>query len=739
MASLTLGRACLYLGVAIASVGILASVAGAVRGRGDWIAVGRRSVFTLAGVMTVAFVVLEVAFIRSDFRFALVGGHSSTTTPLFYRFTGMWSSQEGSLLLWVWLLSLWSSLALVAVRKSLAEITPWATAVLLGFGLFFLSLDTFLANPFGVADPVPAQGLGLEPLLQHPSMIIHPPMLYSGYTLSIVPFAFAIGALITGRVDAEWTRATRRFGLMAWLCLGVGILLGARWSWTELGWGGYWAWDPVENAALMPWLTGTALLHSLMVQERRGMLKSWTISLVLGTGVLAVLGTFLVRSGVLESIHAFGASTLGVPFLVLVAVLTIGSVWLVTYRRDELRSHGRAYSLLSRETVFLLNNLVLVGLCFAIAWGTFFPLISEALSGHKDAVGPAWFNRYTTPLAIVLVLLSGIGPAVAWRHTTPRKAWTTFRIPLAAAAVAATILLVLPGPGASWRSIILFTVCTFVVVAIGQELWRAVAVRRALTRENPATALARVVGRNRRRYGGYVVHIGMVVIFVGIAASSAFQHITQLDLKPGQSTTISGYKLRYVRPTAAVTAQKVSLGAVLAVSKGGHPAGTLNPSMGYYPIINAGLGPVGSYLDGNAESAIGLRAGLTRDIWTSVDPSLDSLQSQIAGVDKRFPRAGGSTQLLLLSLIAARYKSAPPAATFRFIVSPLVEWIWLGGLIAAGGGLLAVWPAPATRRRRVRPTRGARVRTRLGPMPEEATVPVGETVTAATGRTAVSP
>jgi len=537
-------------------------------------------------------------------------------------------------------------------------------------------------------------------------------------------------------VDAEWTRATRRFGLVAWLCLGVGILLGARWSWTELGWGGYWAWDPVENAALMPWLTGTALLHSVMVQERRGMLKTWTISLVLGTGVLAVLGTFLVRSGLLESIHAFGASTLGTPFLVFIAVLAIGSVWLVTYRRDELRSHGRAYSLVSRETVFLLNNLVLVGLCFAIAWGTFFPIISEALSGRTDAVGPAWFNRYTTPLAIALVLLSGIGPAVAWRHTTTRKAWTTFRIPVAVAAAVAALLLVVPGPSASWRSVILFTAAAFVVVAIGQELWRAVAVRRALTHENPATALLRVVGRNRRRYGGYLVHIGMVVIFVGIAASSAFQHINQVDLKPGQSATISGYRLHYVRPTASVTAQKVSLGAVLAVSKGGHPQGTLTPSMGYYPIINAGLGPVGSYLDGNAESAIGLRAGLRRDIWTSVDPNLDPLESEIAGVDKRFPQAGGPTQLLLLSLIAAKYKSAPPPATFRFIVSPLVEWIWLGGLISALGGLLAVWPAPLARRRRQRAAGRTRVRTRLGPIAEESTVGVGETVTAATGQAA---
>jgi cytochrome c-type biogenesis protein CcmF len=697
---LTLGRACLYLGAAIAAVGIAASLYGAATQRAEWIAVGRRCVFTLAGVMSVAFLVLELAFVRSDFRFALVGGHSSTTTPLFYRLTAMWSSQEGSLLLWVWLLSVWSSLALFAVRGKLREITPWATAVLLGFGLFFLSLDAFLANPFKLATPSPAQGIGLEPLLQHPSMIIHPPMLYSGYTLWTIPFAFAVGALITGRLDAEWIRATRRFALLAWLCLGIGILLGARWSWTELGWGGYWAWDPVENAALMPWLTGTALLHSVMLQERRGMLKGWTVSLVLGTGILAVLGTFLVRSGILQSIHAFGASTLGVPFLVLLAVMAIGPVWLVTYRRQALRSEGREYSPLSRESIFLLNNLVLVGLCFVIFWGTFFPLISEVVTGQKDAVGPVWFDTYTVPLAILLVLLSGLGPALAWRRATGRNALRTLRVPVLVGLVVAAILSVYSGTAASPASVIMFATAAFAVSVVGQELWRAASLRRAVTRETPILALRGAVARNRRRYGGYVVHIGIAVLLVGVAASSALQHISQLALTPGQSARVDGYRLRYVRPTVSISARKVDLGAVLDVTRSGHDVTTLTPAMGYYPIINTGLGPVGSYFDGNAESAIGLSAGLRRDIWASVDPNIDSFQSMISGIDRRFPQAGGQTQLLLLSIVAARYRSAPPPATFRFIVSPLVEWIWLGGVIAGAGALLALWPANLARRRR---------------------------------------
>jgi cytochrome c-type biogenesis protein CcmF len=547
-------------------------------------------------------------------------------------------------------------------------------------------------------------------------MMIHPPMLYSGYTLSTIPFAFAVGALVTGRLDAEWTRAIRRFALLAWLCLGIGILLGARWSWTELGWGGYWAWDPVENAAVMPWLTGTALLHSVMVWERRGMLKTWTVSLVLGTGVLAVLGTFLVRSGILQSIHAFGASTLGAPFLAFIATLAIGSVGLVSFRREELRSQRREYSPLSREGIFLLNNLVLVGLCFVIFWGTFFPLISEVLSGQKDAVGPDWFNRYTMPLAIVLVFLSGLGPAVAWRRTTPRNARRTFRVPVLASAVVAAILFAYPGTSKSPASVIMFAAVAFAVSAVVQETWAAAAVRRAMTGENAIVALRGVVARNRRRYGGYVVHIGMAVLFIGIAASSAFQHVTELQLTPGHTATVAGYRLRYVRPTASVTAQKVALGAIVEVSRGGRHVATLSPAMGYYPISGAGLGPVASYFDGNAESAVGLKAGVRRDIWTSVDPDLDSLQSAISGIDSRFPRAGGASQVLLLSVIAARYVKAPPPATFRFIVSPLVEWIWLGGLIAGLGGLLALSPRVLPRRRRsVR--RAHRVRAGGAPSP----------------------
>src|SRR5437016_6146760 len=361
-----LGSSCLVLSLAVCAYGIVAAIYGVRSGRVEFTDSARRAVYALAGILTVAFAVLELAFLRNDFAFNTVADTSSRTTPALYRAAAVWSSQEGSLLLWAWLLSLWSSLALFLMRRRLRDVCAYATAVLLGFGGFFVSLMIFYATPFATTSPAPAEGAGLDPLLRFPTMVIHPPMLYSGYTLCTIPLAFAVGALLTRRIDAEWIAATRRFALAAWLCLGVGILLGARWSYSELGWGGYWGWDAVENASLMPWLTATAFLHSLMIQEKRGMLKVWNTSLVLATGSLAIMGTFLVRSGILNSIHAFGSATLGVPFVVLIGVMVAGSIYLVVSRRSALRSEHRLDSLLSRESVFLANNLVLVGLCFVI-------------------------------------------------------------------------------------------------------------------------------------------------------------------------------------------------------------------------------------------------------------------------------------------------------------------------------------------------------------------------------------
>jgi cytochrome c-type biogenesis protein CcmF len=702
-----LGFACLLLGLVICLYGIGSSLYGVRKGRPEFSDSGRRAVYALAGVLTVGFAVLEIAFLRNDFVFNTVADTSSRTTPTFYRAAAVWSSQEGSLLLWAWLLSLWSSLALFLTRKRMRDIASYATAILLGFGAFFIALMVFYANPFATTRPAPAEGAGLDPLLRFPTMGIHPPMLYSGYTLCTIPLAFGMGALIARRVDADWIRAIRRFAFAAWLFLGVGILLGARWSYSELGWGGYWGWDAVENASLMPWLTGTAFLHSLMIQEKRGMLKVWNVSLVLGTGTLAIMGTFLVRSGVLNSIHAFGGATLGVPFVMLIGVLIAASIYLVVSRRDMLRSEHRLDSLLSRESMFLANNVVLVALCFVIFWGTYFPLISEALTGQEASVGPPWFDRYTVPLALVLVLLSGIGPVIAWRRATLANARRNFLAPLVVS-LSTLVVLLLSGVAEKPFAIAMFCCAAFVFGSIGQEFFRGVRARRAMAGEGVPRALLSLVRRNRRRYGGYVVHLGIAVLFIGVAASSSFQHASELGLSPGQSTRVGSYTVRYVRPTATITPRydaahtgsTLSLGALLDVSKGGRHVATLNPSEGYYASQEAAQGSVGSLIGGQPVSHISMDGGITRDVWSAISPDLE------APALKRIVTVGNKTlspeeALVAIGYLARAYLKNPPQAQFHFIVSPLVMWIWLGGLIVFGGGLIAIWPAPSTVRRRV--------------------------------------
>jgi cytochrome c-type biogenesis protein CcmF len=457
----------------------------------------------------------------------------------------------------------------------------------------------------------------------------------------------------------------------------------------------------------MPWLTGTAFLHSVMIQERRGMLKVWNVSLILATGVLAILGTFLVRSGILQSIHAFGASTLGVPFLLLIVAMIAGSIALVSARAPDLRSEHRLDSLLSREAVFLLNNLVLVGLCFVVFWGTFFPLISEAITGNQASVGPPWFNRYITPLALVLVLLSGIGPVIAWRRATPANLRRAFTIP-GAVALGTLAVLVLAGVTSSIPSLIMFTLAAFVISAVGQEYVRGVRARRAMTRESVPVALFSLVRRNRRRYGGYLVHVGVAVLFVGVAASSAFQSLTEVRLQRGQTADVGGYQITYVRPTGRVVAagngrlERIDLGADLAVHRDGKALGILHTHRSYFPTMDPTLGPVGRYFEGEATSEVGLRAGLRRDLWTVITPDLASIQGLIDRGDKVFADAGNSltTEQRYIALAAAlkgltdRYSSAPPPATFRLLVSPLVNWIWIGALIVFAGGLICLWPAP---------------------------------------------
>ena len=728
----SLGSAALVLAFLVA---IFAAVAALVGRNGDrrWIDLSRRAVYALFALLTVCVAIIEIAFARNDFSFNIVQQHSSIETPAFYKMAAMWSSQEGSLLLWAWVLSIAACIALYATRNRLRELVPYATAVMAAVAAFFTGLMLFAGgvNPFATLSPAPADGIGLNPLLQHPSMMIHPPMLYSGYVAFTIPFAFAIGALITRRLDADWIRATRRFALIAWAFLGFGLLLGARWSYTELGWGGYWAWDPVENAALMPWLMGTAFLHSIMVQEKRGMLKVWNACLIVATFSLALLGTFLVRSGVLQSIHAFGDNTVGPYLLGLIAVVLIGSTALIVSRLDDLRSEKRIDSLISRESVFLVNNLLLVALTVAIFWGTFFPLISELFTGNKASLAAPWFDRYTTPLAIVLVLFTGIGPLLAWRRVSWASAKRVFVMPAVVAGLVGAALLVATDVSHKPWAFALFVFAAFSLTGLAQEFWQGAAARRSLSGGSMPAALLAVVSRNRRRYGGYIVHAGVAVLLIGIAASSSFQTNREVTLRPGQSAVVDGRRVTYERPTASVDGLAFTAGAVLRVEKGGQ-AFTLHPTRRFYRPTGVAASTISNYFAGESDSDIGLKAGLGSDFWTAVQPDIVAVQRHARAADRGFRACVGGgpgtppqcravaammraalanprlrpaalsqidrLQLATAKQIARSYVAEAAPAAFKVIVNPLVTWIWIGGLIALAGALIALWPARRRRR-----------------------------------------
>jgi cytochrome c-type biogenesis protein CcmF len=708
--SADIGTAALAVGFGAALYAVAAGAYSGYTGRREWAVSARRAIYALLGLLVLAMALLEAAYVRSDFSFGLVAQNSSTDTPTFYKLTALWSSQAGSLLLWVFLLSLFSSAVLYLTRNRLRDITPYATAVLGGVAAFFLFLMLFYASPFTTLTTVPAEGNGLNPLLRHPAMMFHPPMLYTGYVGFTIPFAFAVGALIKRHTGPEWIRATRRFALVAWTFLGFGILLGSLWSYSELGWGGYWAWDPVENASLMPWLTGTAFIHSIMVQEKRGMLRLWNVSLIVATFMLALLGTFLVRSGILDSIHAFGESTLGTPFLVFIALALIASVALVVSRREDLRSEARVDSLLSREVFFLLNNLVLILICVVIFWGTFFPLISEALTGTKESVGPPFFNGIVAPIALVLVALSAIGPLLTWRRNTWRTLRRAFLVPLAVGAAACVALAAFTTAADSIPALAMFTLAACVLAVVAQEFLRGMRARRTMTGEAPPLALSRLVGRNRRRYGGYIVHVGIAVLLLGVAGSSSFHEQKDVRLSPGETVKIDDYDVTYRRPTVAIeddrsgTGAPLSFGAVLDVRKGDKHF-TMHPARNYYPSQDSAMGPVGRFFGGEATSEVDLRWGLKQDLWLAIQPDLRKLKGPIRRGNDLPERFAGQA----IVAVARHYMDDPPPATFRAIVSPLVVWIWLGGGIVMTGALLALWPSPEARRRRVTSLYAARL------------------------------
>ena len=740
--SIDAGHACLVGALVGFGYGAFAGLYGGRSGDRRWVDSARRAVYAAAALLIVCVVVLEAAFLRSDFSVALIAEHSSTTTPTLYKMTALWGSQGGSLLLWAFVLSLASSGVLFATRYKHREVVPWATAVLCGLGIFFCGLMLLAggANPFERLSPVPPEGAGLNPLLRHPAMAIHPPMLYSGYVLFSIPFAFAIGALVARRLDASWIRSTRRFALLAWIFLSIGILLGAGWSYVELGWGGYWGWDPVENASLMPWLVGTAFLHSIMVQERRGMLKVWNVSLICATFALALLGTFLVRSGILQSIHAFGESTVGTPLLVLIALVLVGSTALIVSRLSDLRSERRIQSLASREAVFLVNNILLIGLAFVVFYGTFFPLIAEAFTGERSTLAAPWFDQYVTPLAILAVLFTGIGPLLAWRQISAGRALRLFGPPTAFAAVVLGLLLAFTDAADEPGALVMFTFAAFALAGLAGEFARGASAQKALSGDGYAVSLGRVVARNRRRYGGYIVHTGVVIAFVSIAASSSFQTSDDVRMLPGDSATVGDYELTYVRPTAYRDQEedRLTFGSVVEVRRDGEVVDTLTPSRNYYS--SSSTGSVRSFFEGEATSEVGRSGGAAEDFWTAMRPDLtdSAIDNFISGADRRIdeatipkalpdPNTPGGLETMrgiaedrallqgaAITNLEARYEDGQIPVDFRINVNPLVIWIWVGGGIAVIGGLIAAWPAASAKRRRVSDVYAARLAKDLG-------------------------
>src|SRR3954453_7450951 len=529
-----LGRAALLLSFGLVVYALVAGSFAAWKRRRRLALSAQNALLAAFGTTIVAAGVLWVALARRDFSFVYVAEHISRTLPLGYRLSAFWGGQEGSLLLWLLILSGYAALA-VWLNRRRRELVAWVVPVLAGVATFFAFMLCFVSSPFGTA-PAPADGAGMVPSLQNPYMLAHPPLLYLGYVGLTIPFAFAMGALLPGRTDERWIVATRRWTLSAWTFLGVGQLLGAHWAYVEIGWGGYYAWDPVENAALMPWLAATAFLHSVMIQEKRGMLKVWNVTLVALAFCLSIFGTFLTRSGVINSIHSFSQSPLGGWFLGFIVLVTAFSVILIYIRLPLLRARTKLESLVSREATFLYNNLLLVAFCLTILWGVVYPLLTEAVRGETRSVSKPYYNFFLHSFGLPLLLLMGIGPLVAWRRASVRSLGRMLIVPFLAAVVTGGILLGL-GFGSSLPGLLAYTFSAFVGISILLEFVRG---RRA------AGSLTRLVARNRPRYGGYIVHAAVLLLAIGIAGSSAYQTIRERSLQPGQSMQAAGYTLTYV-------------------------------------------------------------------------------------------------------------------------------------------------------------------------------------------------
>jgi len=650
-----LGLTAVSVALALAVYGAIAGVVGIRRRNGALIHSAQMAAYANFGLLSLANLAMIFALLRHDFSISYVAQVGSRATPPLFTIASLWGALEGSILFWGWILSGYTASVVFFTRGKLGSLGTYALSTLMVVGGFFYLLLVGPANPFKAVFPVPLDGPGPNPLLQnHLLMAVHPPFLYMGYVGMTVPFAFAIGALLSGKLDDTWMRTTRRWTMLAWICLTLAIIFGMWWSYDVLGWGGYWAWDPVENASFMPWLTATAFLHSVMVQERRGMLRVWNVTLIVATFALTILGTFLTRSGIISSVHAFTEGTIGYYFLAFIALVLLFSTAVLLGRSPELRSQGSLDRLASRETSFLLNNLMLTAFCFTVLLGTLFPLLAEAVRGIKVSVGAPFFNKMTVPIMVTLLFLLGVGPALPWRGLPDGAARRQFLPPTLAALVVAALAVTVRVPSV-W-GILAFTFAAFALTANVQEFFTGAAARMKAHGENPLLALGRLMMANRRRYGGYIAHFGVIAVAVGITASASYRSEREVTLKPGQTVTVKGHTVRFQQVWAKDEPQRFVVGADMGVLDGsGQVADTLRPRLNYYHGSDT---PV-------TTPAVQSRPG--HDLYINL---------------LAFQRDGSS-------------------ATVHVIVQPLVWWMWYGGLLVALGAAFGTVPLPRRTRRKV--------------------------------------
>ncbi len=642
----TLGHVAIVIALAASLFALGAFVVGGRGGDPRLLASARRAVYGSFALALLACAAMVVSLLTHDFSILYVVRNNATTTPPFFSFISLWAALEGSILFWALLANGWALLVLHRYRSRHPVLMPWVGATLAAIDSFFFAVLTWPGNPFLGVTPIAAEGVGPNALLQnHPFMGLHPPLLYLGYTGMAVPFAFAVAALVTGRLDEGWLAVVRRWTMIPWIFLTLGITAGAWWSYEVLGWGGYWAWDPVENAALLPWLTATAFVHSSMVAERRGSLKAWAVALVIATFMLTLVGTFLTRSGVVASVHSFTQSAIGPWFLAAITVALTVALGLLVWRLPNLTGSGRPTSLVSRESAFLLNNVLLCGLTFAVLFGTLLPLVVGATGGGTISVGAPWFNRVNVPIFGALLFLMGVGPALPWGRASWSSVRERFGLPLLGAVMVVVAAWALGIHGEA--SLATLGLAIFAAGIMVDEVVRGARARARGRSEDPATATWRLATRNRRRYGGYLVHAGVLVMAVAVAISSGLSSQTSATLRPGESVRLAGYLLTYDRlvvgPLAAdprVTEARAEL------TYSGSQSGTLGTALRDYP---------------NSTTAI----------------ATPSVQSAL-GED------------LYVTLLAS--DPATRVVTVRVFVNPLVSWIWVGGAIVAIGSVFAIWP-----------------------------------------------